>query len=150
MFILDDYPSDAIGASCFFTRSPKGEITYVDAETGEDRVRTERIISTDRYVEHEGRVAISEKFVIHLGDQVGMVAGWRLERAQRMYEEALAELAELSTGEALLREQNLTLASMANGTAREIFVAADGSRHTSLRAAVEASRKQAGLESSVR
>lgn len=139
--IVDQYPIGTIGSACFFTRSSPGEIQTINPDTGQVELRPERILVTGITVDFEGQVCIGERTIRHFAAQFGMVDDWRVKRMIVEYREALDRLDQMSVENAKLREQNITLQDMVSGTAREIFVAADGSRHADSRAAETATRK---------
>jgi hypothetical protein len=139
--VANQYPVGAIHSACFFTRSSPGEIQTIDPDTGNIDMRPERVLITGVTVDFEGQVCVGEKTIRHFAAQFGMVDDWRVKRLIVEYRDALERLDSLSTENATLREQNITLQDMLSGTAREIFVAADGSRHADVRAAETATRK---------
>lgn len=140
--IADNYPAHSAKGADYFSGAPRGEI--VEQRGDEQVVRPERVIVTDIDVDFEGRLCIGERTVRHWAQEFGMVDGWRV---QNMLAAAQADADErdlLSRELAEARDQIETLLEVQRAPARVVFVAADGSRHESEEAAVNAGRRAEG------
>jgi hypothetical protein len=138
--VADNYPGGTARGADYFTGAALGEINTIDPETGEDRVRRERVVITPAHIDFEGQVCIGERTVRHLAHLFGMVDGWRVERMRREHDSLLAAAQQLAAELEQSRTEAATLAAMVDRGRDEVFVAIDGTRWPKLRNAVEASR----------
>lgn len=147
VFVHDEFPADAAYGADFLSRASKGTIT----ETGPDGkvVRDEKVLVTSVDVDFEGRVCFGEKTVRHLAHQFGLVDGWRVEALKAEFAQVRDECEQLSRDLAKAREDLEFLHSLEREPAPTRLVALDGSTHTSLRGACEATAKLLGVEPSV-
>lgn len=135
LFIDDHYPGDAAHGCDYLTRSMQGDI-QVETPDG-IKLRKERVIITDREEDFEGRICIGERTVRHLAHKFGMVDDWRVDMISRDNTALRAELVGLSSQMAALRDENRRLAELERAEIEDVYVAVDGSRHVSERAALE-------------
>lgn len=105
MQIHNVYPGDAARGCDYISGAALDKI--VDADTGQ--MRDERVIITDLYVDHEGRVCIGEKSVKHMATLCGMFEGDRV-RAIASENDRLRVTVEAQAVEVqALKEQNFAL-----------------------------------------
>ena len=145
--ILPEYPSDAARGACYLSGASRGEITETDPDTGESRTRPERVIDTGREIDFEGRLCVGEAMIRHLAHELGMLDDWRVRRLIVEHEAVVAENLALSTRCNQLEGSMEVLRDMAQQQTRNVHVAADGTLHTSARAAENASRHANSLPS---
>lgn len=142
--VSDNYPGDAARGACYLTGASRGEIVTIDPETGEDRVRPEKVIVTPISIDFEGRLCFGERTVRHLAHLLGMVDSWRVERLRVAHDSLLTSALETAAELERVRAENDTLTQMVEKR-EQVFVATDGTAWPSRRSAAEASRRTSGL-----
>lgn len=142
--IVDEYPTGAAFGCDYFTRASRGDVT----ETGPDgpKIRPEKVVITDRYLDDEGQICVGERTIRHLAHRFAMVDGWRVEIIASDNEELREELVELSMQLAQSRVQMQNMRDLETTAPREVYVALDGSKHASRRGSIEASASALGLQ----
>lgn len=142
---LDDrYPAEAAYGADFFTRAAQGDVIE-DTPDG-PRSRRERVVITDNWEDHLGRVCIGERTARHLARQFGMVDGWKVDAVIADAQEVRTELMVLSERIARLENENRLLRELEVAYPEPVFLALDGTKHASERGCMEATARTIGVE----
>lgn len=137
--VLDSFPAYAAAGSDYFTRADVGEIEQTFA--GETNVRRERVLVTPAEIDYEGVVCLGERTVRHMARLFGMVDGWHAANLITDNERLYNERDQLSTELAAAKSEIAYLRSQMEHRLDEVYVAADGTKHASLAAAIEQSER---------
>lgn len=146
LYLDDHYPADAAFGADFFTNAAQGEVVM----EGPDGpiVRQEKVLISDRQLDDVlayGRVCIGERTVRHLAHKLEMVDGWRVQRIAADNEDLRAELVDLSRQLARERQTVQFMRDLEAHPPAEVYLALDGTTHTSKRACQEATAKLLGV-----
>lgn len=144
--VVANYPGTAAGGACFLSRAGLDDLVEIDPLSGEPRTRREQVVITDRDVDFEGLVCLGERTVRHLAHLFGMVDGWAYDRLVVQHNELVGQHQQVARALGDADREIEGLEAQVDRGRREVFVAVDGSRWPTVRAAQEQSRVAAGME----
>lgn len=131
------YPGTAAGGADYFTGAAQRPIEQPDGTYS-----LERVLVTDKNVDYEGDVCISETTIRHWGHLFGLYDGTQVTRLQSHVDQVEAERNELSRQLASALRQ-IEVFELERDPIRTIYVAGDNTEHASERAAHPAGKRRA-------
>lgn len=127
MQVTSEYPGDAATGGCYLSGRARSEII----DDPNQPARPERVIVTDTYIDHEGRVCVGEITVRHMAHLLGMYHGEQVEAIAHENEALRAEV-DAQRAELLAVREEL---AEAQDSIEKVYVDANGNTYTTLEAA---------------
>lgn len=129
MQVVDSYPGDAAKGADYLTGAAQRDLVVdPNLSVADGGIRKERIVLTDLYLDHEGRVCISETSVQHMANLLGMFEG---ERVLRIIADNEALRAEVGGQQALVVGLQNRIAGLETNAATQ-YVGLDGKGYATL------------------